>query len=166
MVASLCFSDPKFAERTLLILGTFHKLLKGLFRLIGVSCRLIFFAGETSVEKNSTLQAIPFFAWDTSKIVAIYSIFINECVGAICGRAPWNIVLNSNSLKECVLLIFFHILRWKDCVHVSRSKVYLTVWQRTFNWTLRNFNLWLKIAPYTFFMKDMLTIRKHAEIFF
>ncbi len=131
MVTTLGFFDPKFAERTHLILGTFHKLLKSLFRLVRVCWCLIFFAGKTSVVKASALETIAFFALNTSEIVSIYSGIINKSVGAVCCRAPWNVVLNSCSLKEGVLLIFFHILRWKDGVHFSWSKAYLAVWQRT-----------------------------------
>ena len=37
MVAALGFFDPEFAERTHLVLGTFHELLKGLFILVRVN---------------------------------------------------------------------------------------------------------------------------------
>jgi len=164
MIAALGFFNPKFAERTHLVLGAFHKLLKSFFILIGVSWRLIFFAGKTSVIKSSALETIAFVALDTSEVIAIYSCIVDESVGAVRGRAPWNIVLDSYSLKEGVLLIFFHILRWKNSIHVSWCKVYLAVWQRTQYWTLWIFNLCLKIAPHAFLMKDMLTIRKHTEI--
>lgn len=61
--------------------------------------------------KSSALETIAFLALDTSEVVAIYSGVIDESVGAVCSWAPRNIVLDSYSLKEGVLLIFFHILR-------------------------------------------------------
>jgi hypothetical protein len=88
MVAALCFFYPKLAEGTHLILGTFHKVLKGLFIFVWVCLSLIFFAGKASMEKSSTLKTIAFLALDTSKIIAINSCVIYEGIGAVRSRTP------------------------------------------------------------------------------
>jgi hypothetical protein len=88
MIAALSFFDPEFAKRTHLILGTFNEILKGLFIFVGISRRLVFFAGKTSVVKGSALETITFFALDTSEIVAIYTGVINKGVGTVGSGAP------------------------------------------------------------------------------
>jgi hypothetical protein len=88
MIAALSFFDPEFAKRTHLILGTFHKILKGLLIFVGVGRRLVFFAGKASVVKGSALETITFFALDTSEIVAIYTCIINKGVCTVGSGAP------------------------------------------------------------------------------
>jgi hypothetical protein len=88
MITALSFFDPEFAKRTHLVLGTFNKILKGFFVFVGVGRRLVFFAGKTSVVKGSALEAITFFALDTSKIVAINSCIIDKGVGTVGSGTP------------------------------------------------------------------------------
>jgi hypothetical protein len=88
MIAALSFFDPEFAKRTHLVLGSFYEILKGLFVFVGVSRRLIFFAGKTSVVKGSALETITFFALDTSEIVAINSGIIDKGVGTVGSGTP------------------------------------------------------------------------------
>jgi hypothetical protein len=88
MITALSFFDPEFAKRTHLVLGSFHKILKGLLIFVGVGRCLVFFAGKASVVKGSALEAITFFALDTSEIIAIYTSIIDEGVGTVGSGAP------------------------------------------------------------------------------
>jgi hypothetical protein len=88
MIAALSFFDPEFAKRAHLILGSFNKILKGLFVFVGVGRSLVFFTGKTSVVKGSALETITFFALDTSEIVAIYTCVIDKGVCTVGSGAP------------------------------------------------------------------------------
>ena len=110
MVTTLGFFDPKFAERTHLILGTFHQLLKGLLVIVRVGRRLMFSAGKASVLRSPVLETIRFLGLITSEVVAIYYSVIDESLGAAHSRALLNIILNSISLGDEVLFMNFYIL--------------------------------------------------------
>ena len=163
MIASFIFLHPKFAARTLLVFGPFHKDHKLPIRLIKMGYLLKLFTRQIGMHKASTFEAIMTFTGRTTIVCQIFIEGKNSF--AAWSRTPCCIQhVFIHIILENKLLIFLSQFFAQEFFDFIIFNLSLTIFRRTKYWKILINNFFFRKTLKAFFMIHMHAFQKTKRV--